>query len=85
MKTAVATITGKRQLTIPAKIFRALGLSVGEKVIVKEEEGQIKIEPVKNLVEELASSVEVPDEYKDLDVDTLVREAKKDYFSQKSP
>ena len=84
MKVAVATITGKRQLTIPAKIFRALGLSVGERALVKEEEGQIKIAPVRSVVENLASSVEVPSEYKDLDIDALVREAKKDYFSRKS-
>lgn len=84
MGTAIATITGKRQITIPAKIFRAIGLSIGEKVLVKEEEGRIRIEPMKALVEDLASSVEVPEEYAGLDADSIVREAKKDYFSRKS-
>ena len=40
----MATITSKRQLTIPAKIFRKLGLKEGEKVKVMEEDGSLKMQ-----------------------------------------
>lgn len=79
----VATLTSKRQLTIPAEIFRKLGLRTGQKLIVREDEGEITLTPALNLVEDLAGSVQVPAKYKGLSADEIIDKSKKDYFSKK--
>ena len=60
----LATITSKRQLTIPVAIFGELDLKEGERVLVSQEKRKITIQPVKDLVEELAGSVAVPKKFK---------------------
>lgn len=79
----VATLTSKRQLTIPAEIFRRLGLYAGQKLIVQEEEGEITLTPALNLVEDLAGSVKIPKKYRGLSADEIIAQAKKEYFSKK--
>ena len=79
----VATLTSKRQLTIPAKIFRKLRLRAGQKLIVREKKGEITLTPALNLVEDLAGSVKVPAKYKGLSADEIIDRSKKDYFSKK--
>ncbi len=79
----MATITSKRQLTIPAKIFRKLGLKEGEKVKVVEENGSIKITSYFKLLNELAGSVKLPKRFKGLSIDQVIEKAKKEYFSNK--
>ena len=53
----MATITSKKQLTLPAELFRKVGFRVGQKVIVSEENGQLMLSSAEKLVEELAGSV----------------------------
>ncbi len=79
----LATLTSKRQLTIPAEIFRKLRLRAGQKLIVREKEGEITLTPALNLVENLAGSVTVPAKYKGLSADKIIDRSKKDYFSKK--
>ncbi|MBM4402423.1 MAG: AbrB/MazE/SpoVT family DNA-binding domain-containing protein [Candidatus Cloacimonetes bacterium] len=79
----LATITSKRQLTIPANTFRQAGFEVGQKVIVLLDNGSLKIEPAVKLVEELAGSVSVPKEYRGLSIDKIITKAKKEYFKNK--
>lgn len=81
--TQIATITSKRQITIPISIFKKTGLKRGEKVIVTSEEGTIKMQPASDLIDELAGSVKTPLKYKNLSTNEIVSESKKDYFSQK--
>lgn len=79
----MATITSKRQLTIPAKIFRKLGLQEGEKVRVSEEDGSIKITSYLKLLDKLAGSVKVPRRFKGLTIDQMIEKARKEHFSKK--
>ncbi len=79
----MATITSKRQLTIPAKIFRKLGLQEGEKVRVSEENGSIRITSYLKLLDKLAGSVKVPQRFKGLTVDQMTEKAKNEYFRDK--
>lgn len=79
----IATITSKRQLTIPAEIFRRLNLDGVRKVAIKEEDGVIKIEPIFKLINELAGSVKVPRRFKNLSVTEIKRKAKREYFKNK--
>lgn len=75
-----ATITSKRQLTIPVKVFRSLGFEVGDRVVITEEDGALKIKRAVDLVEKLAGSVKIPDELKGVDVDEAIRIAKERRF-----
>ncbi|MBI5452041.1 AbrB/MazE/SpoVT family DNA-binding domain-containing protein [Candidatus Gottesmanbacteria bacterium] len=79
----MATITSKRQLTIPVKIFRKLGLQEGEKVKVVEENGAIKIISYLKLLDKLAGSVKVPRRFKGLTTDQMIEKARKEHFSKK--
>lgn len=81
--TQMATITSKKQLTIPAAIFRQIGLEIGQRVIVSEENGSLKITPAERLVEQLAGSVPMPKKWKGKDIDEIIEEARNEYFSKK--
>lgn len=43
-KTYIGTVSGKRQITIPAELFRALRLQTGAKVSMKVEEGTLQVQ-----------------------------------------
>lgn len=73
----VATITDKRQLTIPADMYRRLGFEKGQKVILSIEADAIRIESAVDLVDRLAGSISVPAAYRGRDVDTMIVEAKR--------
>lgn len=79
----MATITSKRQLTVPAKIFNLANMRVGQKVVVVEDNGRVIITPAEMLVEELAGSVPIPKKWVGKDIDEIIEEAKDEYFSEK--
>lgn len=81
--TQMATITSKRQLTIPASIFRQLGLQQGQKVVIKVEEGSMKITSAFKLLENLRGILDLPADKAALSEDQLIALAKKEYFSRK--
>ncbi|MEK7617064.1 MAG: AbrB/MazE/SpoVT family DNA-binding domain-containing protein [Patescibacteria group bacterium] len=79
----MATITSKKQLTLPAELFRKAGFRIGERVIVSEENGSLKITSAERLVEELAGSVPMPKKWRGKDIDEIIEEARNEYFSKK--
>lgn len=79
----LATITSKKQLTLPVELFRKVGFRIGEKVIVSEENGSLKITSAEKLVEELAGSIPMPKEWEGKDIDQIVEEARNEYFRKK--
>lgn len=81
--TQIATITSKKQLTLPAELFRRAGFKIGQKVIVSEENGHLILTPAEKLVEELAGSVPVPEEWKGKNIDQIIEEARDEYFKEK--
>lgn len=78
-----ATVTSKMQFTIPMNIARKVGVKSGEKVDVAEEDGRIVITPLRQLVEELAGSIAIPKKWKGKDIDSVIEEAKEEYFLSK--
>jgi AbrB family looped-hinge helix DNA binding protein len=54
-----ATLSAKRQLTVPAAMARALGLEPGSRVILRLDEGQIVLLPLESgrLTEALGGSL----------------------------
>lgn len=75
----VSTITSKRQLTIPSQIFQAVGLKEGQKVLIEDKDGAVVVKPASNVVERLAGSVHVPDRFRSLGIEEIIRRAKKEY------
>ena len=78
-----ATITSKMQLTIPISIAKHVGIKVGEKVHITENNNSIIITPVKQLLDELESSLSIPIKWKDKDIEPIIRDAKSKYFNSK--
>jgi len=79
----IATITSKRQLTIPISFFGRLALKTGQKVIISQEDNFIKIEPALSLVERLAGSVKKSGRFKKMPLSKIINEAKKEYFRKR--
>lgn len=77
-----ATITSKRQLTIPVQLFNRLNLKMGQKVAISEEVGALRIEPMEALLDRLSGSVKVPERFKKLDLDEVIERAKAEYFGR---
>lgn len=53
----LGTITSKRQLTIPSKAFERTKLKKGDKVLIQEKDGELRIRKATSLVSELAGSL----------------------------
>ena len=79
----LATITSKKQLTLPAELFRKVGFKVGQKVVVMEENGSLKICSSERLVEELAGSVPMPKEWEGRDLDQVIDQSVAVYIQEK--
>ncbi len=78
-----ATITSKRQLTIPAEVYGKIGLKKGDKVIISENAGEIRMKRAIDLLEELAGSVKIAKPLRGADIDKAISLAKEEYFSKK--
>ncbi len=80
----IATVTSKRQLTIPAAMFQELGWSSGQRLVVSQyKKGELTLKSAQDLVEELGGSVKVPKKFEGLLVDEVIRRAKSEYFQKK--
>ena len=78
----IATITSKRQLTIPADIFRKVKMKDGQKVIITEKDGLITISKVNDLVDKLAGSLDTPKKWQNKSGEEIVQTAKEEYFKE---
>jgi len=79
----MATITSKKQLTLPVELFRRAGFKIGQKLIVSEENGRLILTSAEQLVEELAGSIPVPKEWTGKNIDQIIEEARDEYFKEK--
>lgn len=80
----MATITSKKQLTLPAHLFEKARFKVGQKVVVSEKNGSLIITPAQKLVYELAGSLTLPKKWKGKNIDEIIEESKKSYFKTHS-
>jgi AbrB family looped-hinge helix DNA binding protein len=79
----IATITSKRQLTIPVAVFKLLDLSDNSKVVVEVLDEGFLVKPASSLLDELGGSVTVSEELQGVSAETAIAEAKKKHFKQK--
>ena len=54
----VVTIRDRRQITLPRLFLNKFGLGVGDKLIMKLESDEIKIEPIKTKTVDLLSKIQ---------------------------
>ena len=79
----LATITDKRQLTIPAGLFRELNLSRGDKLVMKRMGDSVTLTPAVRLVERAAGMFKAPKHLRGRNIDELIEEAKYRHFALK--
>jgi len=82
--TYTATITSKRQLTIPVALFRKTKLKQGQKIILTEKNGIIKMESALDMVNRLAGSLKLPKKYQSLPINSVISQAKEKYWQEKT-
>lgn len=75
-------ITSKRQITIPAELFRALNLAEGDRLAAQVEKGRLLMQKSQNILDEIAGSLVVPRKYKGMPLDKIIDKAKKEYFKK---
>ncbi len=80
---SVATITSKRQFTIPVSIFKRAKLREKQKVVVREKNGVIMIESPRGAVERLAGSVRIPKKFQGQNLEYVIEKAKEIHFKKK--
>lgn len=82
--TKIATITSKKQLTIPAELYRRAKLSEHQKVFVTELHGRLVISPVDDAINELAGILKTPAKWRGKSSEVIILEAKKSYFENRA-
>lgn len=78
-----ATITSKRQITLPVAMFVDFGLAIGQKLTIKKVNDQMVMEPALAAIYRLMGSIKRPKKYKGMDIDEMIELAKQDYFTKK--
>lgn len=73
-------ITSKRQITIPAGLFRALNLAEGDRLAAQVEKGKLTMQKSQDILDEVAGSLVLPNKFKGMPLDKIIENAKKDYF-----
>jgi len=80
--TYLATITSKRQFTIPVELFKKAKLKTNQKVLVSmDDSGALRVESMRNLVKELSGSVPIADNYKGLSLNQIAKKAREEYYN----
>ena len=77
-----ATITGKRQITIPIKLFKAANLDKNKKVVISQEKNRLIITSAISLVENLAGSLKMPASWQGKDLEEIIEQSKTDDFAK---
>lgn len=77
-----ATITSKKQLTIPARVYEEAGFKYGQKVLVTVENGKMIVYPAELLIERLAGSLKTPESWRGKDTKDIISQAKEKYFAE---
>ena len=77
------SITSKRQLTIPAALYREMSLRQGQKLLASYSDNRLILTPAETILNQLAGSVNVPPHLKNINLNKAVELAKIHHFSQK--
>lgn len=77
------TITGKKQITIPASIFKRMNLAIGDRLTVSIENDNIVMKKHHAILDELSGSLPpLPQKYKRMSISKLIAIAKTSYIKR---
>lgn len=81
--TYTATITSKRQITLPAALFSELDLKQGQKLTITKRGQDLIMSPAVSAVYKLMGILKRPKEYAGMTEDEMIEAAKNEYFANK--
>lgn len=81
--TYTATITSKRQITLPAQLFSQMGLKTGQKLTIVAKDNEFTMSPAVSAVYKLMGILKRPKEYAGMTEDEMIEAAKNEYFANK--
>lgn len=81
--TYTATITSKRQITLPVAMFEDFELAIGQKLVLTKHEDGIMMKSPLAAMYKLMGSVKRPKKYQGMDIDVMIEQAKMNYFKNK--
>ena len=81
--TYTVTVTSKRQITLPAKLFVELGFEKGQKLQIKRQGRELVMSLELDELHELMGSVKRPKKYARLEIDEMIDQAKEKYWNKK--
>jgi len=79
----LTTITAKRQLTIPAQLYRELGLKPGQRLSVEKDNGNLVLKPAEESVLKWAGFIKTREPLSDETIEKQIEQAKKLHFQKK--
>jgi len=82
--TYIATITSKRQITIPAALFSKLALESGTKILITEDQGKIVMSPSESAVRELAGIIKFHRRVSDSQLEKIIEKSKEKRYKKVS-
>lgn len=80
--TYTVTVTSKRQITLPAKLFVELGIEKGQKLQIRQQGRELVMSLELDELHELMGSVKRPKKFAELGVDEMIAQAKNEYWSR---
>lgn len=83
---ASVSVSSKKQITLPSKIYQKLGIKMGDKLSLIYDEGtdHIILKRQDDLLESLNGRLKIPQKLKGVDIDKAINISKKKYFSNKT-
>lgn len=81
--TYLASITSKRQLTLPASVYDYLQLKPGSKLMVSVENNVLRLESTERVLLSLRGSVSLPVGHRVVPQESEIETAKELYFKEK--
>lgn len=74
-------ISSKRQITIPVDTYNKLNLHKGDLLMIDIDNSTIHLQKAQDVLDSLVGSVQMPNKYHDMDLDTIISQAKHEQFS----
>ena len=78
------SISSKRQMTIPSKIYELLGLQVGQKLVAKVKSDSLLLTPAETVVKKAAGMIKVPQKVSNQTLERQIREARDQHVLPKT-
>lgn len=76
-------LSSKRQITIPAELFRRLNLKQNDTLLLELNDDVLEMRKAQSILDNLEGSIRMPEHYKGKDVEFIIRDAKQKYFAAK--